>query len=165
MKQETAAAPVARASFATCGIALTICAAHILASEIAAARLLGQIVDAAVNRVPLALRLLDPGSGAEANERLSRVCDALGHAFRRAGLEPSSVEITVAATAPGPRPALEIRHDSLGRGTLNCMLGEEDVLAGPAAADSPWRQLWELRSSPVVVACCPAMLGLRMAHE
>lgn len=145
------------AAFAACGIALALSARHILNSQIAAARLLGQLVHALASELPLALRIDGLASGDEARERLDAVCNILARALERAALEPSRIEITIDASAMGPAAAWEIRRRQLGYGTVNLVLDEASLHCTSRAAGGFWQQLWQLRSCPVVAACSPAV--------
>jgi len=148
------------ASLTACGLALTAFASQVLASPTSAARLLGQLINAGAGEQCVALRLCDLGSGRQAYEALSLICDKIGCAFQRAGLDHSMLEITVDAGAVAPQAAWEIRRKTLGAGTVNLVLSDalmsSALRPGALATDSLWLQLWRLRSSSVVSAFWPS---------
>ncbi len=146
-------APPEPAGLAPCGIALALSTRHILDSQIVAARLLGQLIQALASELPLALRIDGLATGAEARTRLGSVCEVLARGLERAALDPSHIELTIAASAMDPGAAWEIRRGSLGYGTVNLVLDAASLGCAPGF----WRQLWQLRSHPVVAACSPAV--------
>lgn len=147
-------------SVAKCGIALTVFAPQMLASETSAARLLGQLTNARAGDHAVALRVCDLGSGQQAHERLGLICDKIGHAFQRTGLDPSALEITVDAESVGPQAVWKIRGMALGAGTVNLVLNDALMSStqppDAIAADNFWLQLWHLRTSSVMSAFWPS---------
>lgn len=152
--------PLQGTSLTTCGIALTAFASQVLASQTSAARLLGQLIDAGADKRSVALRLCDLGTGHQAHETLSLICEKIGRAFQCAGLDHSTLEITVDAGSIAPQAAWEIRRNTLGAGTVNLVLSDalmsSALQSGALATDSLWLQLWHLRSSSVVSAFWPS---------
>jgi hypothetical protein len=149
------------APLAPCGISLAVSAPKLLASETAAARLHGQLTNAAANKLAVALRIADLGSGRDADRRFAAVCVNIALAYRRARLDPRALEITLQAGQVSPQSAWRLRQASLGRGPLNILLDDVTMSAAgrtqSAESECLWRQLWQLRSTPVIAAFWPSV--------
>lgn len=133
-----------------CGIAIEANAELVLASEPLFARLSGQIGDALGRQLPMSV-LLTGLQGDDAASRFEGFCRRLADALDAPGAHTSLLEITISGKDPEPGFAWRIRREILGAGPLNILCDERSIVA-----ESFWRQLWCLRSEPLVsVACWP----------
>lgn len=128
-----------------CGVSLSADAAVLAGSRAVATRLNGQVSELLQAGTPVALRIAGIG-GRGALRRFYGTCLGVRDAFRRAGIDPTRLEVTLGAASVPLYPAWRIRRELLGNGVLNVTFDSDPPTD---LSDDFWRDLWRLRSAPV----------------
>lgn len=132
------------------GVTLLANVRQLIGSPACTARLAGQLIELAAGRLPVALRI----AGFDAGNALVQfyvILRELRDAFRRAGLDSRSLEVTIAAGSMPLRVAWQVRRALLGDGVLNVVLDAATISATGSGSntDAFWEDLWQLRMRPV----------------
>lgn len=154
-------------SFEASGLALTVGVETVLASESAAARLWGQLVEAVLCRSPVSLRIAGLDAGRYGPRLFEAFCERLAVAFQLAGASPAGIAISVPTPIVDPELAWRVRRSVLGEGELNLICDIGYIAARRTRADPGndlfWQKLWRLRNSRSVATAFWPLVSSRCA--